>query len=247
MEVHWHPCLLAEVSPHDGPHAVNATLDVKRYNDLAQKNIAIDDVISTSGFSNFGVVAGSIDKIGVQSLILDRSKLRPDSRIFIYSEDPYTMKTWIELIRKGVASAAEALPWKPLREDNTKTEAHEYIPSGPGDCTVTLLEPAKLSIECADGKCMIIQAPRQTQIWPGYAPGTSSKPKVYVGHVHEKDVIFFDGDWGNSLELPMPMDGGQFMSLAIGVERNKEGSYGTLMASQRLLDGEVSVGYEIRG
>lgn len=244
MSVTWHPCLLADVSPHDGPDPAGATYDVKRYNDLAHKNIAIDDADFTSGFSTFGVVAGTIAKMGVRSLVLDRSRLRPDTRVFVYSEDPEFMESWIDLIKQDSVSAAKALPW---RSDRTESEDCECGPTEPCSCSVTLLEPAKLSVDCDDGRCIIIDAPRLTRIWTGHAPVAAKKPKVSVGRANGKDVVFFDGDWGDSLELPMPMAGGQFMALAIGIERSAEGAYGALLTKQRRADGELSAGFEIRG
>lgn len=247
MSVNWHPCLLAEVSPHDGPEPAGATFDVKRYNDLAHKNIAIDDAATTSGFSTFGVVAGTAAKMGVRSLVLDRSRLRADTRVFVYSEDANTMKTWINLIRKGKVSGAETLPWRPHQPDRNDDENCEYTPKEPDSCSVTLLSPAKLSVDCCDGRSLIIDAPRKTRIWTGHASVVAKKPKVSVGRANGKDVVFFDGDWSDSLELPMPLSGGQFTSLAIGVERSTEGAYGALLANQRRADGELSAGYEIRG
>lgn len=235
-------------APIDGPDPTGATFDVKRYNDLAHKNIAIDDAAFSSGFSTFGVVAGTIAKMGVRSLVLDRSRLRSDTRVFVYSEDPDTMQTWIGLIRKGAVSAAKALPWRPHRPDRTEIEDCECSPTVPSCCAVTLLEPAKLSVDCGDGRCMIIDALRRTRFWTGHANVTAEKPKVSVGRANGKVVVFFDGDWEDSLELPMPMAGGQFMALAIGVERSAEGgAYGALLTNQRRADGELSAGFEIRG
>ncbi len=247
MSVTWHPCLLAEVSPHDGPDPAGATYDVKRYNDLAHKNIAIDDVTFTTGFSTFGVVAGTTAKIGVRSLVLDRSRLSPDTRVFVYSEDPEFMESWIDLIKQGSVPAAKALPWRPNRPDHKESEDCECGLTEPSGCSVTLLEPAKLSVDCGGGRCMIIAAPRRTRIWTGHALVAAKKPKVSVGRANGKEVVFFDGDWGDSLELPMLMAGGQFMALAIGIERSAEGAYGALLTNQRRADGELSAGFEIRG
>lgn len=247
MTVTWHPCLLAEVSPHDGPNPTGTVMDVRRYNDLAHKNIAIDDDSFTSEFSAFGVVAGTTAKMGVRSLVLDRSRMRRDTRLFVYCEDSEIMQAWMELIRMGTVSAAEDLPWRHPRQDSKEDEEGGCDPVMPNTCTVTLLQPAKLSVDCGDGRCMIIDAPRRTRIWIECATGAVEKPKVSVGRANGKDVLFFDGGWGDSLELPMPLAGGQFMALAIGVERGTEGTYGALLANQRRADGELSVGFEIRG
>ena len=247
MAVAWHPCLLAEVSPHDGPNPAGTTLDVKRYNDLAHKNIAIDDADSSSGFSTFGIIAGTSAKMGVRSLVLDRSRLRPDTRVFIYSEDSDIMQTWIDLTRKGTVLAAKELPWRTDRPDRTEIDNCKYRQNMQSDCTITLLEPAKFSVDCNEDRCIIIDAPRLTRIWTGHAITIVEKPKVFVGRANGKDVVFFDGEGGDSLELPMPIAGGQFIALAIGIERSAEGAYGALLTNQRRLDGELSAGFEIRG
>jgi subtilisin family serine protease len=41
VTVKWHPCLLLDVVPHDGPLPSGATFDVKRDNNIAQRNIDI--------------------------------------------------------------------------------------------------------------------------------------------------------------------------------------------------------------
>ena len=248
MSVNWHPCLLAEVSPHDGPEPSGATFDVKRFNDLAHKNIAIDDPTFTAGFSAFGVVAGSIARIGVKSLVIDRRQLRPDVRVFLYSEDRDLMESWIGLVRNGSVGPPDNLPWRPkqpcLPKPPLVCEGRETKPSG---CAVTILTPTKLSIRCCDESSMIIDAPRDTRIWTTCSSRTVMNPSVSIGRERAKEVIMFDGDGGDALELPMPLAGGQLRSLAIGVEKDADGAYGVLRASQRLTDGELSVGYQIRG
>ena len=41
MMVNWHPCMLVEISPHDGPFPTGTAADVADNNNLAQKNLTI--------------------------------------------------------------------------------------------------------------------------------------------------------------------------------------------------------------
>jgi hypothetical protein len=71
--VHWHPCLLAEITPHDGPAATGS--HVWDHNNLAQKNITIVDAIPGGDFS-MAMIMGAGSNHG-DSLLLEviRGKL----------------------------------------------------------------------------------------------------------------------------------------------------------------------------
>jgi hypothetical protein len=79
--VQWHPCLLAEITPHDGPAATGS--HVWDDNNLAQKNISI---ISASTGSDFGMamVMGDGNNDG-ELLLLEvlRGKLSRDVQLYL--------------------------------------------------------------------------------------------------------------------------------------------------------------------
>jgi len=79
--VQWHPCLLAEITPHDGPAATGS--HVWDYNNLAQKNISIVDAIPGSDFG-MAMMMGSGSNDG-DSLLLEvlRGKLSRDVELYL--------------------------------------------------------------------------------------------------------------------------------------------------------------------
>lgn len=238
VPVQWHPCLLAEVSPHDGPGpSAVGSYDVKRYNDLAHKNITIDDP-TFSGPSAFGVVAGTSSKAGVRSVVLDRRLLLPAARVFIRSEDPEVMATWIELAEAGRLTAPAGLPDWPERPNHSQPDP------GSGTCSLTLVDRARVAIDC-DGCRWIVDAQPGTRFW--HSAGSSGAPSVSVGKVAGQRVIHLEGDGVAALELPLALGAGQYTALAIGVEMAGHQRFGTLRATQRLGNGELSAGYEIQG
>lgn len=246
MTVTWHPCLLAEVSPHDGPPAPGAALDVKRYNDLAHKNIAIDNPTFGADAAAFGVVAGTTDPLGVTSLVLDRSGIVPDARVFVYSEDPKLMRTWIELVEKGTVPPSVAVPWRPQRPDLGQIGEIDPAAKPPG-CSVTLLERTRFVVDCCNNRHLVVDAAPRTRLWTSCGGGTTAKPRVAVGQALGQRVIYFDGGGADVLELPMPLPGSRFTALAVGVDRAQLPAFGALKATQRRADGDLSPGYEVRG
>lgn len=99
--VKWHPCILAEVSPHDGPAPVADAYPVKGNNNLAHLNISIEypDVGGASFFAA-AAVAGTHHIKGIKSIIIDRSKLPKDYELLIHTLNKEHLNTWIELLKQ---------------------------------------------------------------------------------------------------------------------------------------------------
>ena len=101
--VHWHPCLLAEISPQDGPISASASAwPVQRSNNLAQRNITI-----TGGDSDAtAIVAGTADASGVETLVVDSSRFAAGSPVFAFVDDDRIMRSWVKLAKQGALQAA---------------------------------------------------------------------------------------------------------------------------------------------
>jgi hypothetical protein len=247
VNVTWHPCLLAEVSPHDGPAPAGATFDVKRDNNLAHRNITIEDPGDTGGDLAVGVVAGTSDAVGVDALIIDRSLLPADYKVFIRIADQRHMRNWVKLVQAGKITAAKPLPGSPYEEPTTPEFPEE--PAGKGGCTVTLLDPARLGIDCCDGNAMVIHAPARTKIELLCRPGADGlgRPKLTIGTYQGQEVIFFAGG-SQAIEIPLRLAGGEFIPLILGIIRPPgKRAGGTLKATQKRGDGELSPGYSVEG
>ncbi len=84
MAVQWHPCLLLEASPHDGPATVGGlTVPVRGDNNLAQRNIYILNAGEAEAMSFIAVVAGTWHPSGVDAIIVDARRLRGKDDILI--------------------------------------------------------------------------------------------------------------------------------------------------------------------
>jgi hypothetical protein len=245
----WHPCLLAEVSPHDGPPPATTgfTYEVMRDNNLAQRNIRIDDPATGDDFA-VAVVAGTSDAVGVDAIIIDRSFLPPDYRVFVRIADKRHMIHWLKLREGGALEAAKPLPGSPYEKPEPRLPWPEK-PSAKGTCKVTLLESTRLGIDCCDGNAIIINAPARTQIelLCRGGEGLLGQPRLHKGIYQGQDVIFFDGG-SQALELPLRLASREFIPLILGLARptGRRGG-GILKATQRRGDGELSAGYTIEG
>lgn len=99
--VKWHPCLLAEVTPHDGPLPTGN--HVWDDNNLAQKNISIVDADSSGGDFAAGFVIGH-DLNGGKSMSLEilRGELPKSVRLYLDLIDP--------VLRRRIRVLAERTP-----------------------------------------------------------------------------------------------------------------------------------------
>ncbi|WP_298516278.1 S8 family serine peptidase [uncultured Kordia sp.] len=97
----WHPCLLAEVSPHTGP-TPSGNLVIDNSN-LGQRNITIDytDDSTDDTYEATGVVGNAEDKSTMKRLVLHKGKLPKKSAIWIRFLDERVEKTVLELLRKN--------------------------------------------------------------------------------------------------------------------------------------------------
>lgn len=248
VNVIWHPCMLAEVSPHDGPAPATSanTWEIMKDNNLVQRNISIDDPNVGNSFA-VGIVAGTSSFAAVESLIIDRSLLPADYRVFVRIAEPRHMAQWLKLLETDELEAFE-----PLLDSNyvkiDRLPKWSERPSINEKCKVILLEPTKLSIECCDNNAIIINAPADTEI--GFLCREvkyRDKPKVERGIFQEKEVIFFDGG-SPTLKLPLRLASREYIPFILGLVRpaGRRG-LGSLIVTQLKSDGELSAGYCIEG
>lgn len=93
VDVAWHPCLLIEASPHDGPAVPGGpAFDIKKYNNIAQRNIAILDPGEMASDAYVAVAVGTSFDKGVQSLLIDRSRLPEGARLLVHVADAGLMR-----------------------------------------------------------------------------------------------------------------------------------------------------------
>jgi hypothetical protein len=74
ITVRWHPCLLADISPHDGPAPVGTAFDIKKYNNLAQRNLTILDRTAMA-HPMFSVIVIGTHSNSIMSIYIDGTSL----------------------------------------------------------------------------------------------------------------------------------------------------------------------------
>lgn len=84
--VTWHPCLLAEISPHDGPAPTGN--HVWDDNNLAQKNISIVNADAGGDFAFAIVVGNAANKAKSTLLEVNRGRLPKEVQLYVDLVDP---------------------------------------------------------------------------------------------------------------------------------------------------------------
>ncbi len=248
--VTWHPCLLAEAAPHDGPAIVTGlAYPVKGDNNIAHRNIAIDYPATggSSGLMNT-VVAGTRDASGIDLLVIDRTALPADIGVVLHTSDISVMKNWLELVRsrRGILKA------EPLGAAQPKpTPVPEMLDAKFRDrecCDITLLTNARLAVQCCDDDLLLLDAPRGTKFRKlCTGKGTERlRDHVQVDYWKGQHVIRIDHGAG-AIALPLRVAANVWTPVFVGtnVPNGTNRLRGRILVSQVRADGEVSPGYEI--
>jgi len=108
VTVIWHPCLLVEASPHDGPNsATSLSAPIKGDNNIAQRNVHIVNLGDLQSDAYVGMIVGTRDKKGISMLILDVSKLKGVTALNLHFDDEKIMESvWSNLNQDKTFSAS---------------------------------------------------------------------------------------------------------------------------------------------
>jgi subtilisin family serine protease len=108
VPVRWHPCLLVEASPHDGPTPVTGlSVPIKGDNNIAQRNIHIVNHGDSESDAYIGTIVGTRDKKGISMLILDVNKLQDVTALNLHFDDEKIMKSvWSDINQDKTFSAS---------------------------------------------------------------------------------------------------------------------------------------------
>jgi len=223
--VHWHPCLLVEASPHDGPDPIGGlAIPVQGNNNIAQRNIEILDADDPDSDLFVGMIAGTRDDVGVASLVVDATRLRGATSIMLHVADDRAMKQLSSGIRRAIQNQL-----MPVRVGDKQL-----------DCAVIVEERTRLRLEC--GPCdIVIEAAPGSRIFTGNYSAASPVTAGFVNH-QNLDSVEIKG-LRSQIEIPMRLSGNQFVPLLVAVTGKGTGD---LRITQRRGDGEFSAGYGIR-
>ena len=223
--VRWHPCLLVEASPHDGPDPIGGlSVPVQGNNNIAQRNITIINAGDVDADLFVGMIAGTRDAVGVATLIIDATLLSGATTIKLHVADERAMKQFTLGIRRAVQE--------------------QLVPAQTGGkargCAVIVEKRTKLRVEC--GPCdTVIEAAPGSRIFTGDCGPSRPITTGLVKH-QDLDAVEIRGLRGQ-IEVPMRLSGGQFVPLLVAVIGPGTGD---LRITQRRGDGELSAGYGIR-
>ncbi len=223
--VHWHPCLLVEASPHDGPDPIGGlSVPVRGNNNIAQRNIQIVNPGDADADLFVGMIAGTRDTVGVATLIVDATHLRGATSIRLHVADERAMRQLALGARR--ATQAQLVP--------------VWTGEGAAGCPVVIEERTRLRVEC--GPCdMVIEAAPGSRIFASSCGPASVITSEMVKH-QDLDAVEIQGLRGQ-MEIPLRLSGGQFVPLLVAITGP---GVGDLRITQRRGDGEQSAGYGIR-
>jgi hypothetical protein len=224
-EVHWHPCLLVEASPHDGPNPIGGlSVPVQGDNNIAQRNIKIVNAGDADADFFVGMIAGTRDAVGVATLIVDATFLRGAESIRLHIADDIAMKQFITSARRVAL----------------KQSGPVHIGKNSADCAVIVEEWTKLRVEC--GPCdTVIEVAPGSRIFTDSCK-TEGHVSVDIVKHQDLDAVEIRGLHGQ-MEIPVRLPGGQFVPLLVAITGLGAGD---LRITQRRGDGELSAGYGIR-
>lgn len=222
--VRWHPCLLVECSPHDGPASVGGlAVPVQGNNNIAQRNITIINAGDSDADSFVGMVAGTRLDVGVATLVIDASRLRGAQAIRLHVAEAAAMEALWEAARQVVGGREPASP----SEDED------------GDCAVVIETRTRLRVPCGDCSVVIEAAPGTRVL-----SGCGTPDRVAAGRVRHRglDAVELTSLVGR-IEIPLRLAGNRFVTLLVA---GTGAAKGDLHITQRRGDGQVSAGYGVR-
>jgi hypothetical protein len=225
--VHWHPCLLVEISPQDGPTPTG--VHVWDNNNLAQKNVTIAYADDDATFGAALVVGNLLNPSGSLELDIDRSKLPVGIRLYVDVLDPRARRELTRLMEEA-SGPEECPPPEIVLIDETRVLVERFGGEGCDErAVITLPQHARLKL------CDLPER-----------PGRGSR--ISVGYVRGREVFWLPSD--EMVRIPLMAGPGALIPLIVGgavTEAVIEGAY-LVGITQRNLDGATSgaVAVEVR-
>lgn len=197
MLVHWHPCLLVEVSPQDGPAATGN--HVWDSNNLAQKNITIVYADAGKDFAAAFVLGNLFSKSDLLYLEVDRGRIPGRVQLFVDLVDP-KLTRWL----KEHMERLRPEPPEPSRRGRV-----EPVP-GP-------LRMDQPTVREALGAVLLLEESAEVGDGPPvrpFPPGLMKQLNFRFGHVNGREVALL-GTRGRAL-IPFGRTEGPIGPIVIG-------------------------------
>lgn len=229
--VNWHPCLLLEASPHDGPVAPPASaIDIRRFNNICHRNITIDDPAGGDLFT--AMVAGSLSE-AVRSLVVDRSRLAGDVPLFLRFAAAGPMRQLLATVEAGRFETG----LEPLGEDDDKREPVAAVERGD---FIRMGSATTLEIPLRSRRSMQILVAAGSRI---FLPAGTDSVTVGIDTLDQRPTVRIDGR--GVVELPVILKPGELVVLEVAAPGAAKFGRGEVRLTQRRADGELSAGYAL--
>ena len=192
VTVNWHPCLLAEVTPHDGP-AANGN-HVWNDNNLAQKNISIVNADSGQDFAAALVVGNEVSRSKYVTLEILRGRLPRQVQLYVDLVDP-RLKRRIHSGNGGDSAGRHGASLTASGGGGGLAHADRHI-------VATLIRKPEMqwTLGFQDGREVVVLKPVPKQLVPVYCPPGQLQPIVIGGvvgagaHPGEYEVVVIQRD-----------------------------------------------------
>lgn len=222
----WHPCLLVEISPHDGPSPTGT--HVWDNNNLAQKNISIVYPDDDGAFTTAFVMGNKANKSKYFELLIDRINVPPQVQLYVQPIDPRIMRGLKDFAQKTQAGAVSSC------------------------CKITLLEETRMLIDCCPDtkECckFIVTLPAMTKLEMAKPSAVIDKDRYNfrIGTYKGREVLWLASQ--EQTRIPVFAKPGSLATIVIGGTVGEEVMPGTyeIKLSQINDDETISGSYGIQ-
>ncbi len=190
----WHPCLLVEISPHDGPVPVG--VHIWDNNNLAQKNISINYPDDDGAFTSAFVMGNRVNKSKYFELLIDRISVPPEVQLYIQPLDPKIIRNLKDFVQKPQAEVT------------------------PSCCNIILLDQTRILIDCCPDvkECcrFIITLPAMAKL-EMVKPSTVVDKNRYnfkIGTYKGREVIWLASN--EQTRIPIFAEPGSLVTMVLG-------------------------------
>lgn len=213
--VHWHPCLLVEISPQDGPAPTG--VHVWDNNNLGQKNVTVAWADDDFALGAAIVMGNLLSESGALEIQLDRSNVPAGIGLFVDVLDPRVKRELRRLVE-------------------TESESEACLPA-----EVVLLDPTRVLVGPARSEGCENQAlmtlPRYARLSVcETASSTRKASRIKVGHQQGREVFLLPSD--DVVRLPLPAGPGALVPLIVGALTNEDVGDGSWVVGITQYDGD---------
>jgi hypothetical protein len=212
--VHWHPCLLVEISPQDGPTPSGP--HVWDNNNLGQKNVTINYAADDGSFASALVVGNLLNESESLELVIDRSRVPAGVRIYLDVLDP-RVKRELQRICREDKGGGPTQPVDVMLVEEARVLLEQAIGFGAGGAAVMLTLPSRSRLK-------VLETPSQTK------PGCVG---LSLGQFEAREVFWLQS---KEVRVPIPAGRGGLVPVVLGGVAGKDVKSGAYLVGVTQFD-----------